>query len=356
MSDVTTGSLYSKSTGYGWASTEYKTAASHGDADLLHRDFIRSKDPFDGAVDYPGNRQFPYTEPDTHAGNFNVDLQNGDYVVTVITGDHDEYRTERGGPANEGRTAMTCVDAEETPMIYGDRGWGGYYQNRAFRVTVNDGQLNLRFSGRAVGPLYCNPIEWMVNAVIIQKPDQTLTPAAKTYLEKAELLSTSAIRDWYVIGPFDDDDCLGLEKTFGPEVSTDVSKKYSGKNEAVNWNPLPTLTGSAPYVSLADTFSDIDEVAGFVLSRVYSSSKTEAILVSSISQMGIIYVNGREVFVDKLATGLLPNEQYIKVQLKAGWNYIMIKSLNHWGREWAVWAGLLALDGKPLSDIKIGIE
>ena len=166
------------------------------------------------------------------------------------------------------------------------------------------------------------------------------------------MLSDSAIRDWYVIGPFDDDDCLGLETLHGPEKSTDITKTYSGKDGTISWQLLPTLTGSAPYVSLSDTFSDANEVAGFAMTYVYCPDTTEAVLVSSISQVGEVYVNGQMVFRDELAAGLLPEEQYVNVHLNAGWNSILIKSLNHWGQDWSLWVGLTTKDGKPLIELE----
>lgn len=319
---ITTSSSYSASPGYGWTIAGYKTAVDHGDTDLLHRDFIRSKDPADEPAGGVGDAHYPFTNPDTHPGHFRVDLPNDDYIVTVITGDYDEFKTYTGGPANEGRTPMTCVEAEGMPVLYGDRNWPGYFPNRTFRTTVTDGHLDLVFSGRAVGPLYCNPIEWLVNGLIIQTTAQTPTTAAQTYLDRADLMSASAIRDWYVLGPFDDDDCLGLETTFGPEDSNDLSQSYTGKGGTISWQLLPTLQGRAPYISFRDTFSDPNEVAAFAVSHVYCPSATNAVLVCSISQAGIVYINNNEVFVDELATGLLPEEQFIDISLDAGWNAI----------------------------------
>jgi len=68
----------------------------------------------------------------------------------------------------------------------------------------------------------------------------------------------------------------------------------------VRWQRLPTLKSSAPFISLADTFKDLEEVVGFVSCKVYCPEDVKAVLVSSISQRGIIYLNGREVFRDEL--------------------------------------------------------
>ncbi len=325
------------------------TAVNHLYPDQLHRDFIRSKDPIDYATGYPGNRHFPYTEPQTNPGHFKVDLTNGEYVVTVVTGDYQEFRTATGGPANEGRTSMTRVEAEGAAVFFGNRCRSGYFQNNSFPVTVGDGQLNLKFSGQAVGPLYCNPIEWLVNAVIIQTPAQTLTPLAQLSLERSTLFNDCAIRTWNILGPFDDDDCTGIEMEFGPERSDDLSETYIGKSGQIAWQSLPELQGFAPYIDFTDHIDDVDEVAGFAVCYVYCPAATEAKLVCSMSQSGIVYLNNRQIFKDELAAGLLPDEQYVQLNLEQGWNSLIFKSLNHWGYEWKLWAGLLTPSGnEPL--------
>ncbi len=325
--------------------------------DAMNRDYIRSKDPAGKPVyggQYPpnGNGLFPEHYPTANPATFRVDLPNGDYNVTVVTGNYNEFPLPLwGGPGNgNGRTAMTYVAASGMPMLYGDRIINGYQQNRTFQTTVTQGFLELDFSGRNAGPLYDNTIEWMVNGLIVQNLAQPLTAEAEDYLNMAQLRSDSAIRDWYIIGPFDDDDCRGLEIVYGPEWSNDIDKTYPGKNGPVSWQPIPELTGDAPYISFSDSFADIDEVAGFALTHVYCPSAMEAILVSSISQAGDIYVNGERVYRDELAAGLLPEEQKVNISLTAGWNSIMIKSLNHWGDTWSTWAALMTASKEPLID------
>ncbi len=316
-------------------------ASNHGVTDALHRDFIRSKDPSDYASGYPGNRHFPYTNPETNPGEFCVDLPNGDYIVTVIGGDYDEYRTETGGPANEGRTAMTSVEAEGVHVLYGERGRGGYFSNRAFHTAVTDGRLDLVFSGNAVGPLYCNPIEWMVNGLVIQTENQTITPAAQAYLDRSDLLNGAAIRSWMVIGPFDDDDCRGIETDYGPETDSSPDLNWPGKDGTVAWQSLPTLIDPAPFVSLSNILVDTNEVAAYCQSFVYCPKALNAQLVYSTSQTGVGWLNGMEIFRDEIATGLLLEEETVEIALQPGWNSILIKSMNHWGSKWSLHASLL---------------
>ncbi len=325
-------------------------AQSHGATDLLHKDFIRSKDPANYSNNYPGNNHYPYTNPETTPGTFRIDLPNDEYMVTVISGDYDEYRTETGGPANEGRTAMTRVEAAGEQVLYGDLGRGGYFPNRAFKTTVTDGHLDLIFGGNAVGPLYCNPIEWIVNGLIIQTTNQTPTTAAQAYIDRAEILNRGAIRSWMIIGPFDDDDCRGMEIINGPETNYDPNINWAGKPGAVVWKTVSALSDPAPYVPLANLLGDTAEVSAFCQTYVYCPHALSAKLVYSMSQTGIGWVNGQEVFRDEVSNGLILEEETVDIFLNQGWNSILLKSMNHWGSEWTLHASLLNDAGQPLID------
>ena len=340
--EVTINSKYLPEQGYGWTALGEAIAFDTAEPDLLHRDYIRARDPTEYITGKP-NKWFPVVTPPENEAQFRVDLANGDYIVTVIVGDYDEYY-------HHSRVGVTYVDAEGEPMLYGDRLYSDYYQNRAFRIKITDGSLDLRFWGRNVGPLYFNSCDWLVNGLIIQKAEKDLTPKAKEYLTQAELRSASAIRDWYIVGPFDDDDCTGLDSIFGPEKDTDLNGQYKGKNGDIRGQQLAPLKGLAPYVSLSGVFDVLDEVAAFAITKVYCKRPTDAMLVASTSQIGKGFVNGKEVFRDEYCAGLLPHEERVPIQLNKGWNTILIKSLNHFGDEWSLWAGLETLDGNPLKN------
>lgn len=344
---ITKNNIYSPLVGYGWTSINYSVAEDTDESDDLHRDFMRSIDPIAYASNYPGNNQFPYGNPDTHPVRFRVDLPNGEYIVTVLTGDYTEMAMNNGA-ADEGRVGNTYVDMNDLPMLYGGRLKSGYYQCRSFRSEVTDNFMELTFWGDNVGPLYHNSIEWLVNGLVIQTPQQALMSDAQEYLTRATKLSAAAVRDWYVIGPFDDDGCEGLQIQYGPEEKLDIGQSWPGKNGAVSWLSLAPLTGSAPRVSLSDVFNDVEEVAGFCQSYVYCPQDMNAKLVYSLSQTGIGWVNGKEIFQDKMASGLLLEEETVVVTFDQGWNSILIKTLNHWGSQWSLHVSLLDENNQPL--------
>ena len=341
---ITTSTDYSPNRGYGWTSKKQLSAVDNGQPDSLHRDYIRSRDP----VTYTeGELPFFRSPFPTHSeAEFRVDLPNGQYLVTVVTGEYNAY-------FHSLKTSTTAVDINGMPMLYGDRYYSGYYQNRACKATVSDRKLVLRFWGNGDGPLYFNNCEWLVNGLLIQRLDQEPTPLAADHLSHVAAGSATAIRNWHVIGPFDDDDCTGLDTTFPPEVDTDLRLAHQGKHGEVTWQQAPKLHGSAPYVSLTSLLHDTDEVAGFAVAKIHSDKAQRAVLTASTTQLGVGYVNGVEVFRDEIAAGLLPREEQVVIQLKKGLNTILIKSLNHWGDEWALRAGLAARNGQPLAGVKV---
>jgi len=170
-------------------------------------------------------------------------------------------------------------------------------------------------------------------------------------LTESELINKAAIRDWMVLGPFDDHDCEGLSKSFGPETDGDLARTYKGKNnKSIKWQRYSQATGQAPRVPLNKVYNDINEAAGFVQTNVYCPKAMDVVLLASASQYATGYVNEKTVFEDQISMGLLLNEERVPIKLKKGWNTITIKTLNHWGREWAVWAGLLTTQGEPLAE------
>src|SRR5690606_37485866 len=124
--------------------------------------------------------------------------------------------------------------------------------------------------------------------------------------------------------------CLGMETNYGPELEIDATAQYNGKSGIIQWQQLPPLKGTNPYVDFAAIFDDTNQSAAMAACYVYCPARTEAVLLCSMSQSSIVYLNGSPVFRDELAAGLLPDEQHITISLEQGWNSLLFKCLNHW--------------------------
>ncbi len=346
---VTPDTSYTKDRGYGWTVNEDVVSVNRELPDALHGDFIRNIDPAESNWPNKGKSGgYPFPRPSHRPGEFRIDLSNGHYRVTVISGDYSVLSFKGGGTANEGKAASTYVHANGKLKLIGDTLRSGVFDNRAFEVDVTDGRLDLRFSGANVGPLYCNTIEWLVNGLLIQRLDQPPTEAAAESVAENKLREQIAILDWQLLGPFDDSEYLGMEQTFGPERNTDGSVVWEGRNGKISWRQWTQNSDEQPCVPFGNLYGTEEGIAAFAMARVACPSETDAVLHVSMSQRGEVYLNGEKIYRDEYAAGFLPEEARLPVQLKAGTNTILLKSLHHWGDDWAVWAGLSTLDGMPL--------
>jgi serine protease len=127
---VSESTLYSAFVGYGWRSTAGLGSRDRGVPDDLRRDLVFS------GVDR----------------TFNVDLQNGEYEVTVVIGDS-SYLHDLIDIYAEGIIEANNVSAD-----------AGAFAESVFTVTVSDGQLNLLFHDD--GGIDAN---WVINVLAMEQ-------------------------------------------------------------------------------------------------------------------------------------------------------------------------------------------
>ena len=195
--------------------------------------------------------------------------------------------------------------------------------------------------------------EWLVNGLMIQRAGQALTGQAAESLREGELMGQAARREWAVLGPFCDDDCVGLGLAFGPERDADLTRTYEGKHDRIRWRLYRQKIGEAPGIDLSELLGDSTETVGFALTHVRCAEPTDARLLLSTSKTGAVYVNGKEVLRDDTATGLMLREYQTDIRLKKGWNAICVKCVSHWGGPWSFWAGITRRDGSPLRGLAV---
>lgn len=286
---------------------------------------------------------------------FRIDIDDGEYIVTVLTGDD----------ARHIRVGATYVDANGAPALTGNRSSGGFLESRTFRTVVTGGSLILRFYGYNTGVLYANPLDprvpgqdslgigWLINALLLQRPDQPMTEAAERSLKESDLMRKAALRRWMISGPFENESWEGMETKYPPERKIGLAASFSGKEDATQWTSFTLPEGLAPRIPFEELFEGRENAAAFAVTNVKCIRETRAILISSFSQIGECFVNGERVTLDETAAGLLPAEDRTSITLKQGWNTILIKSLKMWGKDWSAWAGLLSEAGELLSDVEI---
>jgi hypothetical protein len=132
--------------------------------------------------------------------------------------------------------------------------------------------------------------------------------------------------DWNVIGPFDAPDMSYLSFSFPPEKETDASKIYSGKsNQMVSWKQTKALpTG---YMALNQFVQPNEQAIAYGLSYLYSPEDRKAILLLGSDDGVRLWVNDTLVHTNPTYRGAYPDQDRVQVNIKAGWNKILIKVL-----------------------------
>ena len=329
----------------------------------LFGEWIRNRDP---ALPYRygdgrSSGQFRLSlglQPQLSPATFRMDgLASGDYTVTVVTGSNGAFPVWEG-PSIEARTAMTQIEILEATgaaemVSVGDRLHAGEHQFRSFPARVSDGLLTLRFSGSSVGPLYYNSIQWMVSAVMLQRQGDTLLPQTEAALAAASRRSAGALRSWRVLAPLggnDRWDALDTPSPLETQASPDFGQQYPSKlGGRIGWRNA-SLTSFAAVLPLMDGPPSNDSV-GFAYAEHVQPRAGPAQLVFSTSGVGKVFLNNALVARDELDAGLLAAEQTVAVQLLAGTNRVLIKSVNNWGfADWAVHASIVSASAPKVND------
>ncbi len=157
---------------------------------------------------------------------------------------------------------------------------------------------------------------------------------------------------WALIGPFDNERGGGYEKSFSPEESSrpDFSQKYEGKTFDVAWRTFPKAPPSG-YFNLKVHFQPAEQALAYAMTFVESDDDQECALRFATTGAYQIWINGESVAKERLQRKFTFDQSEITVQLKKGFNSILIKSLTEAG-PWAFRARLSHLDGSPLKGWK----
>jgi len=155
------------------------------------------------------------------------------------------------------------------------------------------------------------------------------------------------IKDWYIIGPFDNSDKEGLRKEFPPEKEINLNLTYPGKeNSSVVWF-RPFGYEDSGYVDLNELISPNDYTIAYALTYVFCDKKRELELRCG-SQDGVrIWINGEEAFYSESSGSAEVDDHFVVVKLKKGWNEILLKVSSTWGG-WGFYFRITDLQGNPL--------
>ena len=138
------------------------------------------------------------------------------------------------------------------------------------------------------------------------------------------------ITDWNLIGPFHAPDMTYLQTPYPPEKEINLKKKYKGKNElTLEWKKIQTEESG--FVNLAGIFTPNEQAIAYGLAYVFSSEERQTHLLIGSDDGIRIWLNGELIHTNPAYRGAYPDQDKIPVNLKKGWNTLLVKVLQGGG-------------------------
>ena len=163
--------------------------------------------------------------------------------------------------------------------------------------------------------------------------------------------SNGFIRDWWVIGSFDNDNGKGFYDEYGPEKELDISKTYKGKVVDVQWRKI-RYEGHKGFVPVGSFVSPARDSLAYMLTNVFSPVDKDVIFSVSTSDALKIWVNGTNVFSEENISHFGHDNVKVRVKLFKGNNSILLKTCQKVDN-WSLGARITETSGKEATDIVV---
>ncbi len=132
------------------------------------------------------------------------------------------------------------------------------------------------------------------------------------------------VRDFYVVGGFENEAKSGCDTDFGPESSLQLNSAYPAQAGDVGWVRVQTAAPNG-YVNLAGAVRPSNEVVVYALAILKSDVEARTDLWLGTSGAFRLFVNGVKALDSKRYNQPRPDQSRVSVQLRRGQNRILLK-------------------------------
>ena len=159
------------------------------------------------------------------------------------------------------------------------------------------------------------------------------------------------VRDWWVIGPFDNERGRGFNVAAAPESGIDLDGSYDGKERKVAWRQVPVREPLGG-VDLDALLRPNDQSAAYAVAFVKSSSERSGALRLGSDEAVKAWWNGAEVLNRDVRRPIAFDQDVVGIVLNEGWNVLLLKVCDQTG-PWSFRARLTTPDGATLDGITV---
>ncbi|MCW3060748.1 MAG: hypothetical protein JWQ02_2569, partial [Capsulimonas sp.] len=173
---------------------------------------------------------------------------------------------------------------------------------------------------------------------------------------KSLLEALHSIRDWRVIGPFDNVSKSGFEKIFAPEQGIDLAASVAGREgQPLKWRKLQLVSRQGE-CAVGSALGDGDEDVFYATTAVRASSDGTASFAFSPTGASKIYCNGRLIFSDDVYRVSASGQDvfHVTAPVRKGWNTLLVKLADDEGIASAFRLRILETPGVQIEGVDSG--
>lgn len=160
------------------------------------------------------------------------------------------------------------------------------------------------------------------------------------------------LRDWWILGPFDNERGRGLDLPLPPETDgIDLDTPLPGKGRTVEWRHVH---GGHPLgrIDLAAYLYPNTEALAYAVLMLHSDRVQPGALRVGSDDSLVVWVNGEELVRDDMERRAVPDQRYPGMELRKGWNQILLK-VGQATDAWHFYARLTDPVGHPLDGVRV---
>jgi WD40 repeat protein/serine/threonine protein kinase len=156
--------------------------------------------------------------------------------------------------------------------------------------------------------------------------------ASADFRKAFDLRATSvaaALSDYWVTGPYGED----LRTASPPELQTDPAlpiPSAPGKKDTLrHWRA--EQADASGFLNLGACFDHAEHISAYALAYVYSRMEQDIAVLTGSDDSMRLWLNGELVYEYPKGRRSFPDDDRIPARLRAGWNVVLVKVVNHTG-------------------------
>jgi arylsulfatase A len=147
------------------------------------------------------------------------------------------------------------------------------------------------------------------------------------------------LKDWWLIGPFDNKDRKGFNTIYPPESEFNPDRTYTGRNNLkIAWQNYKE--NKFEYISLAKIMKPSHEGVAYARRTIEVVKDTNLKLGVGTNDGVRMWVNGKLVLDRLVSRGAVPNEDVVTVPFKKGKNSVLLK-IDQIGGGWGFYFSIM---------------